>query len=451
MNIKVGTITLNRMVVPEGLNLLPFQEKAVSQMLEFLDINQGVYNACEQGLGKTIQTIVALNALNVTQTLIICPAVMRLVWEEELKIWSTTPGNCTKVVLNSGDMAGLFNFSSPSYLIISYDLAARHAAELEKHNWHALVMDESHMLKSKSAKRTKAILGSIWEKADYKIALSGTPFTQSVIDGFTLFNKFLPSRFTNFYQFANRYAYQRITPWGVKYFGVRNAEELSKIIRANFYIRYTKEQVLPELPEKVFQKISLPESFGVGWKKEKEVLTDANEAVAAISSGRNFKVAGNLATLRKEQGLLKIPAIVEFAKNLLEQEIPIVLFAYHRMVIAKLQEELEKFKPVVITGDTSAEDRQSSIKAFQEGKAHCFIGQINASGTGITLHRSSIVILGELDWSPAVISQAVDRCHRIGQKDTVNVHYFVVKNSLEEKIVNVVMDKAKTFAKVLED
>jgi len=449
-NVDIPTLTGFKLCTPRDSSLFPFQAKACMEMLRFLDKGQGVYNACEQGLGKTIQTIVTLNAIGATQTLIICPAVMRLVWEDELKKWSTTPGNHTKVILTSSDLVGLFEFSSSSYVVISYDLASRYAPELSKHNWHALVLDESHYLKSKSSKRTRAILGTIWDKATYHICLSGTPFTQSVIDGFTLFNKLSPDKFPNFYQFANKYAYQKITPWGIKYFGVRNHEELSKTIRERFYIRYRKEDVLKELPDKVFTRITLPASLGVGAERERQVQTDAELSFQSLKIGAVPKIAGNLAKIRSEQGLLKVSSVSEFCKNLLEEETPIVLFAYHREFIRQLAEALNEFKPVIITGDTDAKERFENVKAFQEGKTNFFIGQITAAGTGITLTRSSTVVLGELDWSPAVISQAVDRCHRIGQKDTVNVYYFVVKDSLDEKIANVIIDKAKTFAKVLE-
>ena len=158
----------------------------------------------------------------------------------------------------------------------------------------------------------------------------------------------------------------------------------------------------------------------------------------------------NLAEHRRMQGEKKLEPIIEWLSDQLENNIPIVCFAYHRSVITKLVEHFKEAAPAVITGDTSAQERFDAVQKFQSGGTNLFIGQINAAGVGITLTRSSTVCLAELDWSPAVLAQAWDRVHRIGQVNTVDVYYFVVKDSLDESINNVVVSRARIFKKVLD-
>lgn len=437
--------------LPEGRTLFPFQAQAIASMCGFLRATGGCYNACEQGLGKSIMAIVTCNVLIARKKLIICPAVMRHTWAKELSIWEAQPSAGIVVVDSSRE---LFSTKIAETTVVSYDLASRHSDYLSKDDWDAIVFDEAHYLKNRNAKRTQRILSALWPKARYKIALSGTPFTQSVVDGFTLFNAFAPDEFPNFWQFANRYAYKKITPWGSKFYGVRNAEELSNKIRSRFYIRFKKEEVLKELPPKTFSRISLPETFSLTPSKSEAETVKEQTAIflKRIETGEGTSVLpASLAAQRRLQGEKKLPAVIDFVRDLLEQEIPVVVFAYHRNFISKLSEALHMFNPAVITGDTSAYERTRLVEHFQGGGTNCFIGQFTAGGVGITLTRSSTVVLGELDWSPAVVAQATDRVHRIGQKDAVTAYYFVVRDSLEEGIVETVMNKAKTFAQVVEN
>jgi len=432
--------------------LYPFQSKAVSQMLAFLrSPTSGVYNAAEMGVGKTIMAIECMNQLGCLSALIICPAVMRHTWAKELATWEKMPSIDTCIVETSFDTNRI---PLSDRVIISYDLAARHAAKLASKTWEFLILDEAHYLKNRKAKRTKEIMTHVWPKARYRMALSGTPFTQSIIDGYTLFSALAPDKFTNFYAFADRYAFRRETPWGIKYVGIKNAEELSQIIRKRFYIRMKKEEVLKELPPKTFSRITLPAAYSLKPPADEEAAVKRELEALKLKLNRDETLAvlpASIAAQRRLQGEKKLPAVVEFITDLLEQDIPVVAFAYHRNFIHELSRHLSAFKPVVITGDTSGRERAACVESFQSGGTNLFIGQFTAAGVGITLTRSSTVVCAELDWSPAVIAQAVDRTHRIGQECPVTIYYFVVKDSLEEGIVETVMGKARTFAQVVEN
>lgn len=437
-------------------DLLSFQEKAIEQMLIFLRENpsHAVYNACEQGLGKTIQAIVTANALHSQTILIICPASVILNWKKELLTWSK--GNYKYLAVLKGTDVKEIREQAISVVIISYDLAKRSnvVQVLKERRWDLLILDESHKLKNRASQRTVAILSEIWPYTTYRIALSGTPITDSVMDAYPVFSKMLPTHFKNYYAFASEYAYCESSPYGDKYYGIKNADKLKLLIRKNFFIRYTKEEVLPELPPKVFTKIVLPTSYLYQVPKgEKEIAeSSVNAVLKALEGGVTPPIPTSLAGIRKEQALKKLPPIIDFISDLLEQNIPLVVFTYHTDVLNSILAEFQRYNPVSISGDTNAKERQASVSAFQNGETLLFVGQIIAAGTGITLTRSSTVIFAELSWSATDISQAVDRVHRIGAvAESINIYYFSIENSIESRIIDVVVEKAKTFDKLVSE
>lgn len=434
--------------------LYPFQQECINRQLDFLKTNYSVYNACEQGLGKSVQTCVITDILKPNRTLIICPAVMRLTWEAEINKFCQRK-NEVQVIVNGRSTLN----QTSDIVIISYNLCQVLVDELKWVKWDLLILDESHMLKSEKAIRTKVVLGDIWPVCKHKIALSGTPITNNVVDGYTLFSKMSPLDFGTFSEFAHEYSYRRMTPWGPKYIGIRNSEKLKILIRKKFFIRYTKEEVLPDLPEKILQKIILPESLALKIPKtDKEKLEQSIKSLKyALDNGL---IKGQepmlLQTEKRKQGEKKVPHVVEFVTNLLDEGQSVVLFAWHTDTINAYIKALRAYNPLVITGSTSAKDRFKAEQDFQSSQSNLFIGQMKAAGVGITLIQkenpiSANVVLAEMDWDPSMIAQAIDRCHRIGTKSVVNVFYFIVKNSIDQDLIDTIMQKVRSFNKVIEN
>lgn len=446
------------------MTLLPFQVEAIKNTIKFLQNNpaNACYNACEMGLGKTVQAIVAANTLGCKRILVVCPAIMRLVWAEEMTKWyGVDAGQSFDIVLSGKDADEIEKRSTgPDHIVItSYDLASSRPflTWLEKYKWDMLIMDESHYLKNTRAKRTHAVLDGIWKASHYKLALSGTPFTTRVVDGYTLFRRMLPGRWADFDAFAEEFSYKQIKKIGyrviVDYFGVKNPTVLRQLIRSNFYVRYTKEEVLKDLPEKQFTRITLPLKYAVQPKGKTEAESLAIEAEMirrAIENDKPIPIPKCLAEHRRLQGERKAEAVIEFTRDLLEQDIPVVVFAWHKNVVAAIADAFKDYTPSVITGETQAKKRQEEVNRFMNGSTLLFLGNMQAAGVGITLTCSSTVVLAELDWSPATIAQAIDRVHRIGAKSTVNVYWFSVEKSIDESISMVVMNRARSFKGVLD-
>ena len=442
--------------VPQGKTLYPFQKETVHKTLRFLTDRptHSCYVANEMGLGKSVTSLITANTMGASRVLIICPAVMRLVWEQEIYAWCrfdcrTVPSICT--ILTSNDV---LQSKQASYVICSYALARDKnvLAVLANQFFDLMILDEAHSIKNKSAQQTRAVIADLWPKSTYRLLLSGTPMTRNVVDCWIPFHNIMPDKFPTFQEFTEKYSYSRYTKWSVDYYGLKHAEELSKIIRDNFYIRYRKEDVLTELPPKVWQKMTLSSEYSikVAAKKQEALYKESQTILDYITRGNAVMVPPSMAEHRRLQGEAKVKPVVEFCEGLLEQELPIVIFAYHKSVVEGLRAALQKYNPKVITGETSMTDRQMAVESFQGGTSDVIICNFVAGGVGITLTRSCNVVLAELDWTPATISQAVDRLHRISQKKQVIVYYFVVQNSIDSTIEELIISRTKDFNSLLD-
>lgn len=420
------------------MNLFPYQEAGVQKMLGFLKERGCVYNASEMGTGKTAMTIRTLSTFlgPVSKVLIICPAVVKLVWAEEVLKFSKDDDDI-------------------EYSIISYDKAKREEwqSRLSFEYYDALVLDECHYVKNPRTKRY-SILKTIWPKIPYKICLSGTPFTQSIMDAWPIFSRMAPEDFKDWSSFEKEYCNLTRTPWGIKHSGVKNHEKLREIINKKFFFRFLKKDVLKELPEKIYQRIPLGEEYLVKMTEEEEAAHKRYLALLQDAIIKGYRIPAPpkaLATKIREQGLKKLPAIIEFCQNILDSGEPCVIFAYHTEIIEKLYVHFKNYQPKVLTGQTSDNARRSAVDSFQSGDSKLFIGQIKASGIGITLTAAKTCVFAELDFSPSIVSQAMDRLHRVGQKNSVNIYWFSVSGSSDEKIEKAIFAKSSDFKKVLGD
>jgi SWI/SNF-related matrix-associated actin-dependent regulator 1 of chromatin subfamily A len=212
-------------------------------------------------------------------------------------------------------------------------------------------------------------------------------------------------------------------------------------------LRRTKQEVLSELPEKTFQTISLPRTPDTSKLVAEEFKWDEKSYGRVSIALEN----GELSSHRQALAVAKIPQAVAWIAEVLASEQKVVVFAYHREVIRQLKIALADYSPVVLEGSTSGKERERAIQDFQgDPMVRVFIGQIKAAGVGITLTAASHVIFVEPDWTPGIVHQAVDRCHRIGQKSAVLAQFLVVEGSLEERMMNALIEKTKIIRTIVE-
>lgn len=408
---------------PPGLEYLPFQKAGIA----FAAKRATTLLADEQGLGKTIEAAGYINCdSSINRVLIVCPASLKLNWRSELKKWLTRR---LSVVL------GLDRGANIS--IINYDI-------LHKFNWKheefdLLILDECQYCKNPTARRSRLALSI---KAKRKLFLTGTPILNWPIEIYPLLKALQPGEWGGKHDFGVRYCDAFPGQWGWDYTGASNLEELNERLRSTVMIRRLKSDVLKELPPKRRQIIELS-----GKVPQSEL--DYLAAVKKLQNPGQIAFEA-MARVRHEDALAKLPACIDFIKDALEESEKIVVFAWHRDVIQRLKTEVG-VNGVVVTGDTPLNVRQAMVHTFQnDPNCRLFIGNIQAAGVGITLTAASHVIFVELDWTPGVVSQAEDRCHRIGQRDYVLVQHLVLSGSIDAKMAKLLVAKQEVLDKALD-
>jgi SWI/SNF-related matrix-associated actin-dependent regulator 1 of chromatin subfamily A len=487
---------------PDGLDYLPFQRGGIAYALK----RDATLIGDPMGLGKTIQAIGVANATGARKILIICPASIRLNWAKELRKWLTEP-HSIQVIMGSGLTQkafyryrdegitltpewgrGLFGEKVSSDVhVVNYELVARNLSKIHAREWDLVIVDEAHYLKNRDAQRTRDILGYRPKRSEKEdkarepvngrrlLFLTGTPILNRPIEFWTLANRLDPQYFSKFFDYARQYCDAKKNSFGWDFTGASNLERLQMIARQRFLVRREKHEVLTELPAKRRIVHSMPvtsrEAQAAIDKEEAReselarVIQEAREAcemagddpeaykdaVQKLRESESYAFT-EMAKVRHYTALAKVGYVVSHVKEMLDSETEkVVVFAHHKDVIESLMIGLREYSPVKIDGSVAQIHRQDVVEKFQNIPAHrVFVGSIQAAGVGLTLTASSDVVFAELDWVPGNMSQAEDRCHRIGQQDSVLVQHIVLDGSIDQKMATALIKKQEIIERALD-
>jgi SWI/SNF-related matrix-associated actin-dependent regulator 1 of chromatin subfamily A len=422
-----------------GGELAPFQWAGVRYALQA----RSTFIADEQGLGKTVEALAALEADGAFPAIVICPAAMKLTWEREVTHWlphrSVAVVHGRVAVPPRGDVT-----------ILNYEIVAAHREALARRHPRAVVVDESHYCKNPSAKRTHAVraLAAAVHRDGLKLALTGTPVLNHpdeliaqlrVIDRLGEFGS--GARFSH--QFRGRAG------------GGVSEERLHWHLRRSCFVRRLKRDVLPQLPAKrqVVVPIALTNEAEyrlaqrdvIEWLRTQPL--DLSELNAKISATLRAERLAQLGTLQRLAARGKLAAALAWTEDFLASGEPLVLFARHievqKAVIARFPEALH------LLGEDPLPARERSIAAFQDPAGPpLIVCATRSAAQGITLTRASNVAFLELEWTPAIHDQAEDRCHRIGQHDAVTAWYLLAADTIDETMSRLIQAKRATVAAV---
>lgn len=448
---------------PDGLAYKPFQEEGIRYGLNIKRFLLGD----DMGLGKTVQAIGVLNNdSSLVRTLIVCPAHLKQNWEKELKTW-LIPNYSVQII------EGAFDFDEPADMnavfVISYDLLFKRKAWLDSQKWHMLIYDEAQNLSSRSSLRTRTALGAKFTRMEKVLGkklpqrvlydfgpipcrkgmfLTGTPMSNRPEELFPILERLDPQGLgRSWWAYAKRYCRAHRGRWGWDTKGASHLKELNtKIRESGIMLRRLKSVVMPELPPKRRQVIQLS-SRGHEKIIEKELEIYENSLKKKKKKlGADYS-CGELAKLRHQVALIKVPDIRTLLASALEGG-PVVCFCWHQDVVDALA---VGFNCSVLTGRTPHAKRQEQVDMFQEGHTDLFLGNLEAAGTGHTLTRSAHVMFAEIDWVPTVLTQAEDRCHRIGATaESILIQHVVLKDSLDERMLQLIMKKQAIIDKVID-
>jgi len=424
-------------------SLYPFQKEGVS----FLTKRKHALLADDMGLGKTVQAIIASIEVLANKILIICPASVKLNWKKELVYWGSldTSNYFQKdnIYIVNGRKAIIPN---KKVVIINYDLVIYPEIQKQlRREWHVVICDEAHYLKSRSSKRTHAVLGKtgIIRNSYFKWLLTGTPVLNRPIELYPVIQTLagtLIEPHNTYTKFSTYFCagYYDGFAWNDR--GASNVDELANRIKP-FYLRRLKKEVLSELPDKIFKTIFLPITPAIN-----RVL-DLEQDLEASEEGGNL---GQLASIRRLTAEAKLPEVIQYAHDVLNNGCrKLVIFAHHKVIVQKLQQEFSS--SVVLVGGMTANAKQEALEKFINSDIQLFIGNIKAAGTGIDGLQKvcSHVMFAEVSWSPGEMDQAVDRLHRIGQNSKgVQVDFLVAEGTIEEVMVRTLIKKTKLIRRL---
>jgi SWI/SNF-related matrix-associated actin-dependent regulator 1 of chromatin subfamily A len=411
----------------------------------------------EPGVGKTAQAIRALDMVGAKRCLIVCPAAVREVWRGEFKKFATMPRRILKGA-DTQDL-NLWLRGRCDVLLLSYEMATKWAPRLSGDVIDAIVFDESHYIKSPSAARTRAMLGTHCDGKDGLARwasntwfLTGTPMPNDPTDIWPWL------RFT-------RSTNLGLSPFTARYFRSRMGQfsshqtpkpemvpELQQAIGAQS-LRRTKTQAGLNLPP-IWITTQTVDGDTAEIKALLRQHPDMEKAVleAIDAGGLSFLDAQHIATLRRLVGEAKAPAAADMVCQELDGGLnKVVIMGLHTKALDRMRDVLRKrgHDIVSIDGRTSENERGLAVKRFQEDPdVRAFIGNIKAAGTGLTLTAASDVIMFESSWAPADNAQAIMRVHRIGQKETVRARFISLANSIDEEVAATVARKTAAITMI---
>jgi SWI/SNF-related matrix-associated actin-dependent regulator of chromatin subfamily A-like protein 1 len=417
-----------------GGELRPFQRGGVAYVLRA----RQTFLADEQGLGKTVQALAALEEEGAYPAVVVCPASLKLNWQREAERW--VPHRSVAVVSGTGTLA-----PSVELTIINYEIVHAHRARLALRRPKALVLDESHYVKNPRAKRTVAVrrLAEALAPDALRLALTGTPVMNhpdELIAQLRILGRL--AQFGSGARFSRRFQ------------GAGAEERIHWHLRRSCFVRRAKADVLPQLPAK--RQVAVPvgldnereyrqaEDDVIAWLRDQPL--DLRELEARVAAAKRAERLAQLNALRRLAARGKSRAALTWIEDFLASDEPLVVFAGHREVQDLL---VERFPDALhLLGRDSIAAREDAVRAFQAGAAQLLVCATRVGGQGITLTRASNVAFLDLEWTPALHAQAEDRCHRIGQRDAVTAWYLLAARTIDETMLELIESKRRVVGAV---
>lgn len=439
----------------------------------------------DQGLGKTKQIIDFVGCLEKTATinkvLIICGVnSLKYNWQSEIGIHSDEKGWVlgTRFRKTTGKayegstkdkLADLENLPDSRYLITNIETLRAGAEKISKSKYHfpvaeklaelckkgiisVIAFDECHKSKDPTSLQSRAM--SLLS-APYMVAMSGTPLMNNPLDLYFPLS-WLGYEKHSFYQFKQHYC--TLGGWGgSQVVGYKNLEEI-RALMDEVMLRRLKTEVL-DLPEKI-RKIEYVDMTPKQNQIYKEVYMGVMNELQKIKFSNNpLSMMIRLRQATGWTGILsqtvqesaKMDRMIELIEEISASGQKAIVFSNWESMTEVAKEKLKAYNPAYITGATKADDRMNEVTRFQNDKnCKVIIGTIGAMGTGLTLTAAQNVIFLDSPWNMALKAQAEDRAHRIGTQGTVSVITLCCRDTIDERIEEIVQKKGEISAALVD-
>lgn len=433
--------------------LYPYQQEGV----EFITQTKRLIVGDDMGLGKTLQSIASADKVGAKRILVLAPKALLYSWQKEIEKFSDDAR--TSVITGTAAKKRDAIKAKARWYITNHDtlVSADKFPEL-LHYWDLIIVDEFHNYMNRKAKKTLAVKKL---PCEYFIGLTGTPILTKPDQLWSQLNIIAPKQFASYWNWVNQYCAQKANPFSKHtpiVTGVMNADVFKNML-APFFIRRTKEEVLTDLPDKIYKPVPLK------LNDKQRVLYKSMMVDFTIEEGDEFHKSGTvlekIIRLRqicldprilpevdiKEKGV-KTEALLEIVTSSEEQ---MVIFTSLKTYANLISKELKvlKISHELLTGDTPQKDRENQLTRFQQGKSRIFVGTIKAGGVGLNLQNASTLIFMDKDFSPAINAQVEARIHRIGQKNVPNIITMYTEGTVDEVMEKMLKERGDMIDSVI--
>ncbi|MEP6814482.1 MAG: DEAD/DEAH box helicase [Marmoricola sp.] len=458
---------------PGGLELMRHQAQLVAAAAAG---HRTFLLADEPGLGKTAQALLAAQVANAYPLLVVVPNVVKTNWAHEAGLW--TPNRSATVIHGDGDTIDGF----ADIVIVNYEVLDRHVGWLGDLGFRGMVVDEAHFIKNKASQRSQHVR-QLSERIRSRtarpllMALTGTPLINDIED------------FRAIWQFLGWIEDKKpgielmesleetgLTPVDPGFLPAARACVVDLGI-----VRRLKVDVAADIPARRVADLPVELDAEVGRSIRESERVLARRLVARYESALETRTSGvvvegidhdlvrrvatweredtttktgeNVFSMMRRIGQAKAGLAADYTAQLARNVGKVVFFAKHVDVMDVAEEAFAKrgIRYSSIRGDQTPRSRQKNIDAFlNDLDVAIVVCSLTAAGVGLNLQVASNVVLAELSWTDAEQTQAIDRIHRIGQREPVTAWRIIAAQTIDTRIAELIDSKAGLAARALD-
>jgi len=437
----------SRMPKLASVTMRDYQKEGVRWLKYLYDNSFGGCLADDMGLGKTLQAISLLSFIypkTKTPSLIVMPKSLLTNWQNELEKFNPN----LSFYLYYGGSRDEKEFKKYNIILTTYALVRNDIEKLRNIKFDTIILDESQNIKNVDSKISKAVM---LLEAKHKFALSGTPIENSLFELYSLFRFINGGLFSTLADFKRDYA--------VPIQGDAN-EEVAKILKAKispFLLRRLKKDVLKDLPAKQEQVIyvEMDESHKKFYNQKRDYykqMLDQQISMNGIDKSKfiilqafnDLRQIASAPELKSEETIVssKIESLFEMLEDIVLNNHKVLIFANFLGSLDLISQKADElgYEHLLMTGSTR--NRQELVDKFQSDKdIKLFLMTLKVGGVGLNLTEADYVFIFDPWWNKSAENQAVDRTHRMGQKNTVFSYKMITKGTIEEKILDLQSQK----------
>ncbi|MET0693516.1 MAG: SNF2-related protein, partial [Propionibacteriaceae bacterium] len=461
----LNVTAVDQVEVPDTMHaqLRPYQVEGYQWLAFLWSHGLGGILADDMGLGKTLQALALICRARLEEPeappfLVVAPTSVVSNWASEtarfapgLKVVAITESE-SKRKDRLADLVADADLVITSYTLLRIDFDSY----LER-SWTGMLLDEAQFVKNHRAKTYQCARRL---PAPFKLAITGTPLENSLMDLWSLLSITAPGLFPHPERFAEFYR-RPIERSG----DAALLAQLRRRIRP-LMLRRTKDKVATELPPKQEQIIDVVlqprhmKIYQTHLQRERQKILGL---IDDLDKNR-FTILSSLTLLRQlslDASLIdhsyagvpasKIDVLVEHLDEITQEGHRALVFSQFTSFLSRVQERLDAASISYAYLDGSTRNRGRVVEEFKSGAKNVFLISLKAGGFGLNLTEADYVFVLDPWWNPAAEAQAVDRTHRIGQTETVMVYRLVAQGTIEEKVMELKARKEELFSSVLGD